>query len=125
MSTVPTDDEMPDVLRAAPAILTVEELTRLEELIEQQREYDTYTRRLALAVLTKPGRELLEDVERDDRFAEALAVVDRSLDNYVGRVEELLGLLRNAQARNIILLAMREDMYELLAQAEKPEVLHA
>lgn len=85
--------------------------------------HDGPMRRMALAMLTETGVRILESV-RDPRFAMAYADMLRSLGDYDEQLGQLKELMSTARARLLIALATREDLDEILVQAEAPERLN-
>jgi hypothetical protein len=85
--------------------------------------HDEPTRRMALAMLTETGVKTLESV-RDRKFAMAYADMLRTLGDYDKRLGQLKELMSTARARLLVALATREDMDEILVQAEAPERLN-
>jgi hypothetical protein len=87
------------------------------EAIEKQAQLDGVTRRAAMLVLTKPGKWLIDTIDTDRGFALAHAQVHASIDDYLKRQAPLLHLMERAKARISVALAWREDMDEILREA--------
>jgi hypothetical protein len=102
-------------MRAAPALFTQEEMYKLEASIAEDR--DGMPRRVALALLARPGGDFLDSIAADREAAVALAEVSKSLGGYVKRLRELTKLMEAAQGRMVIALANREDMDSVLKEA--------
>jgi hypothetical protein len=110
-------EEMLAGLKAAPALLDMPTCEALEKALEGHG----YTRRLALAVLTRSGADILSEIERNRDFAVAMADCLLRLRSYSPLLREARRLARTAEARLTVALAMREDMREILAEARGRE----
>jgi hypothetical protein len=114
------EEELFDMQREAPAVLTQDKMFSLEKAIEADRE--GVCRRPALTVLTKPGKHLLDEIGNDAELAAAeSAQILQALGPYTERLQSLLDMRLKSEAWLMVALATREDMNELLAPAEVPE----
>jgi hypothetical protein len=75
------------------------------------------TRRMALAYLERPFREVVELIERDRGFAVAIAHVADVLKGHVQSYQTLADWMKAAHTRMAISLAAREDMSDVLQEA--------
>ncbi len=94
-------------------LLTCDDMDKLERLWEEERR----GRRCALVLMTKPFSWVREQVETDRDFAAAVAACysyTRENELYKGTA----ALIEQANLWAMIALAGREDMNELLAEAE-------
>jgi hypothetical protein len=79
------------------------------------------TRRAAVALLTKPGANLLDEVRNDRDFAVAVAQVFERLPVCIAQLEGLLEILRCSQMWMMIALCQREDMDQVKQKAKIEE----
>ncbi|MBI5785187.1 MAG: hypothetical protein HZA64_07005 [Rhodocyclales bacterium] len=106
-------DELFAAMQSKGPFLTPDDMDKIERLWEEERR----TRRCALVLLTMPFAELRDSVEQDRDFAGAVAEVFRctkDLAYYKGMVE----LLQQANLWAMTAIACREDMAELLTEAD-------
>ncbi len=106
-------DEVTAKVKAAPAWFTHEQMAKAE----REFQANGVTRRIALAVLTKSGQELIDAVSADRDFAVAMADWSAGGDGYLAGLEAERKTVEHAQARVLIALAHREDMDEVLSEA--------
>lgn len=74
-------------------------------------------RRMILVMLTKSGRELVENVGKDRAFAVALADVYQHTRGCIERHEALMDLLKAAELRMMIALCTRGDMQQVIDES--------
>ena len=110
---------MLEKLRAAPALMTIEEVYDFDDKVRVDN--DGFARRMALATFTRPGAEILDLIGSDDKFAAACAWQFRAVSEYIGRLEQLFELMKALQAKLRVALATRSDMAALEAMAERAE----
>lgn len=108
-------DEITKCVQEAPAALSCEDMDRIESIWRE----DMRNRRCALAMLTKPGAELMNSVESDRELASAIAGVYVRLPSLIKFTETLHHLYKKMNGWAIVALAGREDMAELIETAEK------
>lgn len=119
VGTMPPDD-FADALYARletkEALLTCEDMDEIEALWERHRR----TRRAALALLTKPWAQLNQEVIEDRGFAVAVAQIKTFADE-VGLYKGLAELMEAVSVWCMVALAGREDMSEVLEEANALE----
>lgn len=104
-------DQLFSAVESEGALISCEDMDRLERYWEDDRA----TRRCSLIMLTKPFKELQSLVESDRGFALAMAATYDTLDTFA--YESLSQTITKAHANMMLLLACREDMEALLAEA--------
>lgn len=113
-----------DRVKRAPAICTEDDVARVDQ--ELMNGSLALNRRVALFILTRPGKFAI-DMARGDR-KEAVAVADGVLGirDTVRRMRELADILEAAEWRLAVALCEREDMESIYAEAKEtaPEVGH-
>ena len=109
---------------AQPAQITNEQLDKIEADflgLSKRR-----SRRSALLSLTMSGMELTKTVTGDREDALAWAVASTCIHEYASRLREFADLMERASTRIGVALCSREDMRELVLEAEaeatRPEV---
>ncbi|MEW8548577.1 MAG: hypothetical protein AB2693_34175 [Candidatus Thiodiazotropha sp.] len=102
-------------LKAEGPVFTIDDLGRFEDRLHK----NAATRRAALAVLTKPFSEIQEMIENNRDFAVATADILTCTDPELYQATH--DLLENARTRMVLLLACREDMEEIIEEAEREE----
>lgn len=100
-------------LEADGPVFTLEELGRFENRLYKNRA----TRRVALAMLTKSFSEIKEEVEINREFAIATADIFNCTDPELYQATH--DLLETARIRMAGMLACREDMEEIIKEAER------
>ena len=101
-------------IMAMPAPLS----DRDEVTIETRLKHDGVVRRMALAVLTKPGKFTLTHAAKDRKFAEALAAIFVRLPGVTEFHQDLTKTLQQAHVWLMLALAQRADMEKLLDAAK-------
>jgi hypothetical protein len=77
--------------------------------------------RAGLAMLSRSGADLVEWVKDDRDFALAAAVAANSISECAGKMKELGEMLDSSALRLSLALCAREDMRELMEEAEDPK----
>lgn len=106
-------------LRAAPAAMSRDQMETAERSVTDNA-HGVY-RRLAFALLTISGNELVDKVGADREFALECARVQVGLRHYAGLLKLLSEHMDMVDARLLIALATRDDMDAILAEAQRPE----
>jgi hypothetical protein len=108
-------DAITKCVQEAPAALTCADMDRIESIWRE----DMRNRRCALAMLTKPGADLMKGVENDRELAAAIAEVYVRIPALIQFTDTLRELYEKMRGWSIVALAGREDMQELIDTAEK------
>jgi hypothetical protein len=101
---------------ASPAPLTGEQIDKIESIAGDKSSNCAVSRRVALAILGKSGRDLIDMTSGDDSdgiFAEMLAQADQ----YVAYAKSMLKLAEKAHDRLDLALVGREDYMAIVAAA--------
>ena len=103
-------------VRRAPAQLTQEAMFGGEQQLTTGGNGDT--RRAAIALLTKSGANLLDEVRNDRGFAVAVAGLFERLPVCISQLEGLMEILKCSRVSMMIALCQREDMDEFRQEAK-------
>jgi hypothetical protein len=87
--------------------------------IEDFIQGSTPTRRIALAYLARPWREIAENIRNDRDTAVTLAVAYEGIKEVAENYAIIAAMMKAAEVRLMISLAAREDMTEILTEAKK------
>lgn len=108
-------DDMYDRIDAAPSFLSTEQMAEVEDAFQSWG----VSRRIAIAILTKSGHELIQSISRDRNFAVAMARWSEEIRAHLAYLNGIKQLISHAHARVLIALAGRTDMKEVLRQARE------
>ena len=106
-------------LKKAPAICTKGDVGEIDR--ELMTGNAGVMRRVAIAVLSKPGKFVIGIANGKREKAVAMAEGMLSIQHEVKRMRELADIMDMAQRRMGIALCIREDMQEILAEAKTTE----
>jgi hypothetical protein len=115
-----TDDAMEEVLalcKKAPALFTEDAWMEIEAAINADR--FGVTRRMAFALLSKSGADLMKVVRTDREFAVAVAAIQENIGDYASALRGLLSWMEAASVRSACALARRRDMDAVFRDGEK------
>jgi hypothetical protein len=114
-------DRMLKQVRAAPALL------KLEEIEEAERNFQSWSvaRRSVLATLSKSGNELIDAIEKDRAIAVVFACLLDSIGDYLLYLQSIEKMVGAAQGRLLVALANRVDMDGVLAEAQAKNAARA
>jgi hypothetical protein len=107
-------DRMLKRVRAAPALLNLEEVEKAEHNFRGWG----VTRRTTFALLSKSGSELIDIIENDLAAAVLFAQHLDSLGNYLEYLKSIVKMAEAVQGRLIVALANRVDMDGVFAEAK-------
>lgn len=116
LSVKQADDILKDYKRR-PALMSKETVFELDAAIRADK--FGVSRRLGLLFLSKPCKELIENVQCDREFAVAVAQASDSVTEYRERLGDLVSSMEESEKRMMIALATREDMQAVLAEAKR------
>lgn len=105
-------DAMLDKLLKEDAVFQKHELVRYEKTLDDS----AASRRMALAMLTMPYRELEEKVRNDKAFAISVAKAAKTFDHELYR--QTAELVEKAQIHIMVALTSREDMQSIYDEAD-------
>jgi hypothetical protein len=71
------------------------------------------------AIISIPGKDLIERVRADRKYAVMMADVADELHRYHESTSQLMGFLINAEARLMVAMGYRRDMDDVIAEARK------
>ena len=100
-------------MQEAAAVLSMDDIEAAERRLASMAEL----RRAALLILSSPGTQLLEQVERNRDFAIHVARIHHRLSGYPEELRGLSELLECAQARIVVALSTRVDFDQIVAEA--------
>lgn len=98
--------ELFEEVKAAPAVLTREQVHEIEEAVERRG----WIRRLAHMTLTKPGAEILDKIKQDREFAVAYVCWFDNVKGYMTMLDDLKETVEAASLWLAVAYAQREDM---------------
>jgi hypothetical protein len=108
-------EQMYRKIMRAPALFTKEEADRAERTANLR----DWVRRATWHFLAMPGKEMIQRCRTDRDFAVALAGMDQHTEPYIDNLKGIIGFVEALQARTLIALACREDMADVIAEAQK------
>ena len=98
--------ELFEEVKAAPAVLTREQIHEIEEAVERWG----WVRRLAHMTLTKTGAELLDEIKHNREFAVAYVSWFDQVQGYITMLNDLQETVEAANLWLAVAYAQREDM---------------
>lgn len=92
-----------------------------EVMMTIEENFNSYgvTRRTALAVLKQSGKELIDSIKDDRDCAVAFADAGMRAGDYAKKLEAFSEFMKTASVRISLALCTREDMSEIIKEAEK------
>ena len=106
-------DELFAKLENEPPVLDQSAVDAIEDRIQRD-----WARRMALAFLAKPFKEMADRISEDRDAAVALATAEIAIEDAAARYKALSDFLTTAKTRMMVALCSRSDMQEIRQQAE-------
>lgn len=111
-------DKLWSDFESLPPVLTSNQVDELETAAQSRAKGDGVARRVALATLSQPGAHLIKSFEKDRDAAVAFAAAARGIAGYREYLKGLDEALQAAEVRIRTALCVRDDMQDVIAEAE-------